>query len=271
LRLEKRVGVIGAGNMGGAIISGLLRSEVLVPDELQACDADRDVCAKIVDAHGISCHSDSRGLVGGSDVVVVAVKPKDVAGMLEEVKDVVTPNHLVISVAAGVRIGYIEKRLGRGVQVVRVMPNLPVVVGEGMAAISAGGNVTEENLEVARVIFSSFGRVVVVEEENLDAVTGLSGAGPAYIYLVIESLADAGVGVGLPRDVALTLAAQTALGAAKMVLKSGRDPAELREMVATPGGVTIEGIKALEEGGLRAAFREALVRATARSKELAKD
>lgn len=269
MRIDKRVGIIGAGHIGDAMISGLLRSRILIPDKIQASDNNREICVKIAEAHGISCQTDNRKLVEESGVVIVAVKPKDIVAVLKGIKDVTTPDHLVISVAAGVKIGYIEKRLGGKVQVVRVMPNIPVVVGVGMTVLSAGVNVTEENLKVARVIFSSVGRVAVVEEKNLDAVTGLSGGGPAYICLVIEALCDAGVKVGLPRDVAMTLAAQTTLGSAKMVLESGRDPAELREMVATPGGVTVEGVKALEAGGLRAAFREAVLRATARSKELA--
>jgi pyrroline-5-carboxylate reductase len=271
LRIEKKVGVIGAGHMGAAIISGLLRSGTLAPSNLQACDTDKEVCARIARTYGISCYSNNRQLVDGSDIVIIVVKPKDVASVLREIKDVTTSSHLVISVAAGLRIGYIEKRLGSGVQVVRVMPNTPVVVGEGITCISAGSKVTEDNLKIASVIFNSFGKVAVVAEENLDAVTGLSGAGPAYIYIVIEALTDAGIAVGLPKDLALTLSAQTTFGAAKMVLESGQNPAELRQTVATPGGVTIEGIKALEQGGLRDVFKEAVSRATERSKELAKD
>ncbi|RLI26263.1 MAG: pyrroline-5-carboxylate reductase [Candidatus Hecatellales archaeon] len=266
--LARRIGVIGVGKIGEALISGLLKSGVASPASLYACDIVKQRCNHVAEAYGVTCLT-SGELARKSDVVIVSVQPRDVKGVLEEIRDFLTPGKLLVSTAAGVTIGYLFKCLGReDIQIVRIMPNIAVLVRESITAIAPAGNVTKENLELAREIFSSVGRVVVVDEKHMDAITGLSGSGPAYICLIIEAMVEAGVKVGLPRELSLQLAAQTVLGSARMVLETGEHPAKLREMVTTPGGVTINGIIELEEGKIRATIIRAVARATERAREL---
>ena len=263
-----RIGIIGVGKLGEALIYGLLRAKVLTPDRLLASDVSLQRCSHISATYNVSCSSDNVHVAGNSQALIIAVKPKDVKRVLEGIRGTLTSSHLVVSVAAGISLNYIASILGSNVQVVRVMPNMPVLVGEGMTVIAAAPNVTRENLAVAEEIFRSVGKVAFADEKYMDAVTGLSGSGPAYIYFVIEALTDAGVKVGLPRELSSLLATQTTLGAARMVLETGEHPAKLRDMVATPGGVTVEGLAKLEEGKLRMTFINAVVKATQRSKEL---
>ena len=205
-----------------------------------------------------------------ADIVILSVKPQVIERVLVEITSVVDDRKLVISIAAGIVISRIEKALKDGAHVVRVMPNTPALVLAGAAAIAGGKNATSNDLALAQSIFNSVGRAVIVEEKLMDAVTGLSGSGPAYVFMIIDALSDAGVKAGLPRQLALELAAQTVYGAAKMVLETKEHPGKLRDMVTSPGGTTIEGLHALEKGKLRATLINAVEAATARSRELGK-
>ncbi|MEM2863874.1 MAG: pyrroline-5-carboxylate reductase [Candidatus Bathyarchaeia archaeon] len=263
-----KIGVIGLGKIGEALISGLLSSSTVERSHVLGADVRRNRVEEVSSLYGIKCFSDNRSLAEVADTVIIAVKPRDVKTVLKDVRDVLSKDHLLISLAAGVPIEYLAKRLPESVPIIRVMPNIAVLVREGMTAMALGPNVSEDHVRVATQIFEAVGRTVIVEEEYMDAVTGLSGSGPAYIYVVIEALTEAGVKVGISRETSLLLAAQTALGAAKMVLETNEHPARLKDMVTTPGGVTIEGLLQLEEGKVRMAFINAVVKATEKSKEL---
>jgi pyrroline-5-carboxylate reductase len=264
----KRVGFVGGGNMGEALIRGLLSAN-LVPAELMAAtDVRTERTAQLTRQFGITAHDNNPRLVREADVVILAVKPQVMASVLAEIAPVVTARHLLISIAAGVATATIRTGLGKDARIVRVMPNTPALVLQGAAAIAGGAGAAPEDLAVAEEIFGAVGRVVVLDEGAMDAVTGLSGSGPAYVAIVIESLADGGVRMGLDRATAMTLATQTVLGAAQLLLETGMHPGVLKDMVSSPGGTTIAGITALEEGGVRATFIRAVERATLRSREL---
>lgn len=263
----RRIGVIGAGKMGEAILTGLVKSGV---DRglIRVSDISEERRRIISEHLKIECYGDNARLAEESDIIVLAVPPSAAPRVLHKVKDRLTLNHLVISLAAGVKTKRLLDAVGRPFKLIRAMPNNPCMIGEGMTVLAPTKLVTEKDLKDARRLFSSVGRVAVASEEHLDAVTGLSGSGPAYVYLVIEALADGGVEMGLPKDLSLTLAAQTVLGAARMVLETGKPPAELKNMVATPGGTTVQGLYVLEESGVRAAFIKAVEEATRKAEEL---
>ena len=263
-----KVGVIGAGRIGEALISGLLKAGFTTPSEVVASDVNEARRKHLSSTYGVRCVDDNVEAVKASEVVVLSVKPKDVGKVLERVRDALTQDHLLISVAAGVATSYIARVLDKQVPIVRAMPNVAVLVREGMTVITPGPWAEERHLELAEKLFSSVGRTMRMPEELFDAVTALSGSGPAYASLIIEAMIDAGIRVGLPREAASVLAAQSVLGAAKMLLEAGEHPARLREMVTTPAGVTIEGIVELEEGRLRATIIRAITKATQRSREL---
>jgi pyrroline-5-carboxylate reductase len=263
-----RVGFLGAGNMAAALIRGLLQGGVLPPEQIHASDVNRERLDELSAAHGVRTTQDNGRLVGECDVLVLAVKPQSLDTLLREVGDDVRADQLVVSLAAGVPIEAIEGRLPPGSCVVRTMPNTPATVGAGATAIAGGTHAREADLATVQELFAAVGRVVVVDEALLDAVTGLSGSGPAYILLIIEALADGGVKAGLPRDAALLLAAQTAFGAAKLLLETGEHPARLRDRVTSPGGTTAAGLYALESGALRKTLIDAVDAASARSTEL---
>jgi pyrroline-5-carboxylate reductase len=266
---RKRLGIIGIGKMGEALISGLIRSGRIAAKDLCACDILSERRERIEKAYGVECHSEASKVVEKSEVIIVAVRPRDVKPVLETIRERLTERHLVISIAAGVSISFIRGIVGKDLRIIRAMPNNPCMVGEGMIALTASSQASQEDLELAKEIFSSVGRVAIVEERLFDAVTGLSGSGPAYVYLVIEAMADAGVRMGLSKDLAIQMAAQTTLGSAKMVLETKEHPAKLRDQVATPQGTTVEGLYELEKARIRAAFMNAIERATKRAKELA--
>lgn len=268
MNVNRRIGIIGAGNIGEALISGLLRAKTSSSDKISASDIAQQRCEHIVNTYGVFCTQSNAEVVSRSDIIILCVKPKDVIDVLEEIKPKLTHRHLLISIAAGVSISYISKILGDNIQVVRGMPNITVLIGEGMTVLSKTKNVEKDNLETALEIFRSVGKVILLDEKHLDAVTGLSGSGPAYIYMVIEALTEAGVKVGLSREVSTILAAQTTLGAAKMIFEIKEHPAKLRDMVTTPGGVTIDGLLELEEGKLRMTLINAVMKATQRAREL---
>ena len=264
----RRVGFLGAGNMSGALIKGLLHAKVLPPDRIFASDAKSERLAHLHALHGIRTTTDNHTLIRESDVVVLAVKPQVIDKVLTEVGADLRPDQLLVSVAAGVPIDALEARLPAGSRVVRTMPNTPAMVQAGATAISAGAHAGEDDLRIARELFEAVGRVVVLDEGLLDAVTGLSGSGPAYVMLIIEALADGGVKVGLHRDTALLLAAQTVFGSARLLLETGEHPGRLKDMVTSPGGTAIAGLHTLESGALRKTLMDAVETASKRSAEL---
>lgn len=269
-KLSRRIAVIGAGKMGSALIRGLIKAKRLTRDQVIACDVDRKALDRLKKETGIKVSTDNRLAVKSSQIILLAVKPDMIRPVLQAVKGLVTKRHLVITIAAGVPIKAVEEVLGPGTRIVRVMPNTPALIGQGAAAFSRGKKATKEDAETVRAILEAVGTVVELPEKFLDAVTGLSGSGPAFVFMVVEALADGGVKMGLPRTVAMMLAAQTVSGAAKMVLETKQHPGELKDQVASPGGTTITGIAALEHGGLRATLIEAVEAATRRSIELGK-
>ena len=266
---KNRIAVLGAGKMGGILIKALVEKHQISPERVRATVAHETRAHDLSRKLGVKVATENKAAVDGADVIFVCVKPQVVQELMEEISDKVTASQLVISVAASVHTSQIEAALGAGVPVVRAMPNTPCVLGQGMTALCKGQYARPEHIEAAAALFNVVGRTVVVDEKHMDAVTGLSASGPAFIYIILESLAEAGVKVGLPRDIATLLAAQTTFGAAKMVLETGYHPALLKDAVTTPAGCTIDGILELEEGGLRVTLIKAVMRASQRAKELA--
>jgi pyrroline-5-carboxylate reductase len=264
----RRLGFLGAGNMSGALIKGLLHAKVLPPERILASDVKADRLEQLHKLHGIRTTTDNHALLRESDVIVLGVKPQAIDKVLTDVGAEVRSDQLVVSVAAGVPIDALEARLPAGVRVVRAMPNTPATVQAGATAIAGGAHAREDDLRVARELFEAVGRVVVLDEGLLDAVTGLSGSGPAYVMLIIEALADGGVKVGLHRDTALLLAAQTVFGSALLLLETGEHPGRLKDMVTSPGGTAIAGLHTLESGALRKTLIDAVETASRRSAEL---
>ena len=264
----RKLGFLGAGNMGGALIKGLLHAGVVLPANIVASDVKAERLEQLHKAHGIRVTQDNHAIAREVDVLVLAVKPQVIDKLLGEIASDVRAETLVVSLAAGVPIESIEARLAKGARVVRSMPNMPAIALAGATAISAGTSATEEDLAIARALFEAVGRVVVLDEVLLDAVTGLSGSGPAYVMLIIEALADGGVKVGLHRDTALLLAAQTVFGSAKLLLDTGEHPGRLKDMVTSPGGTAIAGLHTLESGALRKTLIDAVECATKRAAEL---
>jgi pyrroline-5-carboxylate reductase len=263
-----RVAVLGAGKRGGILIQGFLEQQLFPAHNVCAtvrhAERARAVCGQL----SVPVSTDNLAAVRQSDVVLLCVKPQAVREVLEEIRPELGPGKLVISVAASVPIASIEKLAGAQVPVIRAMPNTPSVVRCGMTALASGAFAGEAHLATAQTLFASVGRTIVLDEKLMDAVTGLSASGPAFIYVILESLAEGGVKVGLPRDVATLLAAQTALGAARVVLETGAHPALLKDAVTTPAGCTIDGLMELEEGRIRVTLIKAVVKAVKRAREL---
>ena len=264
----KRLAVLGAGKLGETLIRGLLDARAVDAGRITVTAGRRERAEGLARELGLTASPSNREAAEAADLVLLSVKPQQVAGVLSEIAEGLRPSQLLISVAASVSTAFIEKRLGRPIPVIRAMPNTPALLKRGMTGIARGSHAEKQHLELARTIFDAVGRTVVVDEKHLDAITGLSASGPAFIYIVIESLAEGGVKVGLPRDLATELAAQTVLGSGAMVLETGEHPARLKDLVTTPAGCTIDGILELEDGGLRVTLIEAVVRATQRAKEL---
>lgn len=265
---SRRIGFLGAGNMAGALIKGLLHGKVLPAEQILASDVENERLDSLREHYGIRTTGDNHALVGDADVVVLAVKPQVIDKVLTQVGADLRAEQLLVSVAAGVPIEALESRLPAGSRVVRAMPNLPATVQAGATAISGGAHARDDDLCIARTLFEAVGSVVVLDEALLDAVTGLSGSGPAYTMLIIEALADGGVKVGLHRDTALLLAAQTVYGSAKLLLETGEHPGRLKDMVTSPGGTAIAGLHTLESGALRKTLIDAVETATKRAGEL---
>src|SRR5689334_17452825 len=265
---DKKLAVLGAGKLGGILLRAYLKQELFSPKRVSATVGHAEKAAALSKELGVTVKTENRKAVEGADIVLLCVKPKVVAEVLHEIAPELNEKALVISVAASVPTSYIDQHLSKEVPVVRVMPNTPSTVGCGMPGICRGAHAGAEHLETARAMFNAVGRTVVVDEKNMDAVTGLSASGPAFAYIILESLAEAGVKVGLPRDIATLLAAQTMKGAASVVLETGDHPALLKDAVTTPAGCTIDGILELEEGKLRVTLIKAVVKATQRAGEL---
>jgi pyrroline-5-carboxylate reductase len=265
----KKLGFVGGGNMAAALVKGLLHAKVVPPEDVLVSDVKEERLAYLRETHGVRTTQDNHELVKTCDVLVLAVKPQVIDKVLDAIGGDVDPKrHLVISVAAGVPVVAMEARFRDGTHVIRSMPNTPATVDAGATAIAPGTHATEADLDLARALFSAVGRVVTLEEALLDAVTGLSGSGPAYVMLMIEALADGGVKVGLHRDTALLLAAQTVFGSAKLLLDTGEHPGRLKDMVTSPGGTAIAGLHTLESGGLRRTLIDAVEAATTRAAQL---
>ncbi|MBM3225177.1 MAG: pyrroline-5-carboxylate reductase [Candidatus Tectomicrobia bacterium] len=263
-----RFAFIGGGNMAEALIKGLLSGLQVPPQQVIATDVVAERRTYLQATYGITALADNTQAVQQSSVVMLAVKPQIMSSILAEIAPVMDDDTLVISIAAGVTLEALQRGLGASRRVVRVMPNTPALVLAGAAGISPGKAATAQDIALVERIFNAVGRAMVVSDEMMDVVTGLSGSGPAFIFALIEGLADGGVLMGLARQTAVTLAAQTVLGAAKMVLETGKHPGELKDMVTSPAGTTIAGMHALESGGLRGLMMEAVRRATERSTAL---
>ncbi len=264
------IAFLGAGNMAEALIAGIVKAKLAESDSLLATDISPTRLEVLKNRYHIQAGSHNLDAVLWADVIILCVKPQVMDEVLGEIQSGLSEKQLVISVAAGIPIKGIQAVIGKTIPLVRAMPNTPAVIQEGVTALAGCRGLSSELLNFAQSLFGAVGKVVVVDESLMDAVTGLSGSGPAYVYLAIEALIDGGVRVGLPRNIAHILAVQTVLGAAKMVRETGEHPAVLKDRVTSPGGTTIAGLQRLEEGGLRATLIEAVEAATHRSSELGK-
>jgi pyrroline-5-carboxylate reductase len=265
-----KVAILGAGKMGGIILQAFLKTSLVAPENLTATVQHRDRAVALSAQYGVRVGTDNLAAARNADVIILGVKPVQVIGLIEQIRPALNAKTLLISIAASVQTTAIEEAAGPGVPVIRAMPNTPAMLSAGMTAYCSGVHVNAAHLKLTQRLFETIGRAVVVEEKHMDAVTGLSGSGPAFLYIIIEALAEAGVNVGLPRDTATLLAAQTAFGSARMVLETGYHPAMLKDAVTTPAGCTVDGILELEQGGLRVTLIKAVKRATLRARELAR-
>ncbi len=268
--MDKTIAFLGAGNMAEALIRGMLAAGVATAERLIANDVSLERLEQLSRNYGVVVQKSQKEAVSRADIIILSVKPQVIDAVLAKIAPVADKSKIVISIAAGVTIERIESVLKGAPRVVRVMPNTPALVLAGAAGLAAGSSATPEDLALAREIFTAVGRAVIVDEKLMDAVTGLSGSGPAYVFTIIDALADAGVKAGIPRQTALELSAQTVYGAAKMVLETNEHPGKLRDMVTSPGGTTIAGLHEIEKGKLRATLMNAVEAATNRSKELGK-
>ncbi len=266
---QVRVAVLGAGKMGGILVQAFLKENLFAADRIRATVGHAERALALSTQWGVDVSTNNLEAVRQSDLILIGVKPFQVNDLIAEIKPALTPAKTLVSFAASVKTRAIEEAAGIEIAVIRAMPNTPSALGAGVAALCRGRFVKDPQMELAQRLFETVGRTVLVDEKHMDAVTGLSGSGPAYLYIIIEALAEAGVKVGLPRDIATQLAAQTAYGAAKMVLETGYHPALLKDAVTTPAGCTIDGILELEEGGLRVTLIKAVMRATERARQLA--
>lgn len=265
-----RLAILGAGKMGQALLAGLLGSGWRKPDEIVATARSEARLEELSEKYGIDTTLENAKAVAGADVVVLAVKPQDIEPLLADISAHITPDQTILSIVAAIPTDFIEARLGSSVPVVRAMPNTPSVVHEGMAGIAAGRHAEDRHLEMATDVLAHVGRVVTVPENYLDAVTAISGSGPAYFALLAEAMIEAGILLGLSREVSSLLVIQTMLGSAKLLRDEDMHPVELREMVTSPGGTTTRAIQVLEQSGVRAAFLNAIQAAMERSQELAR-
>ena len=269
-RITGNVAMLGAGKMGGILLSAFVSSGLLGRDQIVATVAHTERAGALETRLGVRCLTDNLEAAQGADLIVLGTKPTQVGEVVRQIAPALNRDKLLISIAASVTTGAIEAAAATEIAVIRAMPNTPATLGAGMTALVRGRFTQPAHMTIAERMFRTVGRVVEVDEKHMDAVTGLSGSGPAFIYIILEALAEAGVNVGLPRDIATQLAAQTAYGAARMVLETGAHPALLKDEVTTPAGCTVDGILELEAGGLRVTLIKAVKRATERARELAR-
>lgn len=265
-----KLGFIGAGRMAEAILRGLISSKAFSKNSMIISDKDIARSKQISKKYGVKAAEDNAQAVSASDVIILAVKPQSMHSVLSEIAGRVGSNQLVISIAAGITLKSLEKHLLK-VPMVRVMPNNPCLIGEGISALCGGRYAQEKDMKTAEKIFSSVGDTIRVEEKYMNAVTGLSGSGPAFVYEAINALADGGIESGLPKDLSMELALKTALGSVKTVVKTKKTPEELKNMVASPGGTTVAGLRALDEGNFKGALKKAVIKASARAKEISEE
>lgn len=268
--MNNKIGFIGCGNMASAMIKGITKSGLIKAENIIASDPYMEKLNDIKNKTGIKITRDNLEITNFSDILVLSVKPNKYKDIIEEIRESISEDTIIVTIAAGISINKIEEYVGRDMKVVRTMPNTPALVGEGMSALSHNKNVDEEELNKIVDIFKCFGKVEVVEEGYIDTITALTGSSPAYVYMFIEALADGAVLKGLPRDKAYKMAAQAVYGSAKMVLETGRHPGELKDDVCSPGGTTIEAVYSLEKSGLRAAVIEAMDKCIEKAKTMNK-
>jgi len=268
--MEKVIGFIGSGNMGQAMIGGIIKSELVDSKNIIVSDLDQKKLDFIAGEYKTQVTTDSVELVKKSDIIFLAIKPNIYSIVLKQIKEYVTESKIIISIAPGQTLENLEERLGKNTKIVRAMPNTPALVGEGMAAICKNRNVTAEELSFVKQLFESFGKAEEISEYLFDSVIGVSGSSPAYVFMFIEALADGAVIGGMPRDKAYKFAAQAVLGSAKMVLETGKHPGELKDMVCSPGGTTIEAVATLEKEGFRHAVIECVKDCMKKSEEMSK-
>jgi pyrroline-5-carboxylate reductase len=266
---DKKIGVIGTGNMGEALVSGLVSSGSSNPENIICTDVRENRLESVKEKYGVVTTKDNIEAVKASEIVIYAVKPQIIASVLSETASILDMSKLIISIAAGVPLAAIESCLKKDLRLIRVMPNIAAFVKESASVLAAGKNASQDDIKLAMIIFDSMGKSIFIKENVLmDAITGLSGSGPAYIFLIVDAMADAGVKVGLSREDALFLSIQTVLGSAKLLMETKEHPMRLKDMVTSPGGTAIAGIHTLEKGGLRTTLINAVEVATKRSKEL---
>ena len=268
--MKKQITFIGAGKMASAIIKGLLSSQIFDKNAIKAAEVNEETAKKAQNEFGIAVFNDAKEAIKGSDVILLATKPFVVEEILESLKNEITEKQLIVSIAAGITFEKIEKILGKKQRIIRVMPNTPALLAAGMSAVCKNSAAHLEDLEDILEIFSKIGRAVVCEEKDINAITGVSGSGPAFYYYIIEQIARAGEKLGLDYKTALELSAQTALGAAKMVLETGKTPEELITMVTTPGGTTAEGNKVLNESNISQILFETVQKTAEKSAQMSK-
>ena len=262
------IGFIGLGNMASAMIGGMLQKDMVTPGEIIGSCRTEETAKKMADRFGIETTTDNSTVAQAADILVLAVKPQFFPEVIAQIKDEVNADALIISIAAGKTMDYIETQFGRPLKLVRCMPNVPALVGEGITSVSRNERVSDEEMKQAMDLLSSMGKASEIPERLIDAVVGVSGSSPAYVFLFIEAMADGAVAAGMPRSQAYEFAAQAVLGSAKMVLETGKHPGELKDMVCSPGGTTIQAVKVLEEKGFRAAVMDAMEACIEKSKSL---
>ncbi|NEG59758.1 pyrroline-5-carboxylate reductase [Pantoea agglomerans] len=266
--MDKKIGFIGSGNMAQAIINGLIKSQISQPSQINVFDTDTSKAEALRKEVGTSIASSSKNVTENCDILIVAVKPQIIPIVLREIASSIKSYHVVVSIAAGVTLAQLAEYAGHQVKFVRVMPNTPAMVNSGMSSLTPNSLIEPNDLKDITTIFNSFGRSAVVPESQIHAVTGISGSAPAYVFMFIEALADAGVLGGIPRDQAYQFAAQAVMGSAQMVLKTGCHPAVLKDMVCSPGGTTIEAVKTLEEHGFRSTVMDAAISCMNKSRQM---
>ncbi|EQF23021.1 pyrroline-5-carboxylate reductase [Clostridioides difficile CD160] len=266
----KTLGFIGSGNMGSAMIGGIVKSGLVKAEDITVSDLSQIALDKVKAEFSVKTTTDSKVAVANSDVILVALKPNICEKALAPLKELIDADKIIVSIAAGKTIETLENIIGSDKKIVRVMPNTPALVGEGMSALCKNNNVTDEELNMIKSLFESFGEAEIVSEYLMDTVTGVSGSSPAYVFMFIEAMADAAVLAGMPRQQAYKFASQAVMGSAKMVLETGKHPGELKDMVCSPAGTTIEAVRVLEEEGFRSAVIKSIVAAIDKSKDMSK-